>query len=155
MVSSSEMIANTTSSSTSVNPLLRFMASPLFEGDAVQSHDGGAGADVEYVLAFGRIVRRRGVGANRPAATGGAAGEAVAVGRCERIARYAAQEVHVLLARAALVRHAGDQVLQLFRIAGFAHRQLDAAVVGGALVGVDGFADLDQRGAQLVFFFAL
>src|SRR5450830_42219 len=123
----------------------RAWGSPSIERHAVQACLGRARGDVEYVFAFAGIVWRRGIGALAPAVGGAAFFPGL-----ERVARQAAQKIDVLLRGTALVGHALDQFLEFFRIAGGAQRQLDAAIVRGALVGIDGFPDLDQGAAQLL-----
>src|SRR6185503_18400613 len=137
------MMARTTSSSISVNPR-RFIGQslPILVQPPVDALAGRPGVDVEHVCAFGGRIRRACVAALAPRLA-------------ERVGRDAAQEVDLLVLRAALVLHAFGQLLETLRVARLAGAAHDAAVVGGLLVGVEPGADFAQRTPQVLLFRAL
>lgn len=71
-----------------------------------------------------------------------------------RVVRDAAQEVDHPALRVSQVGLAVDERAQRFLVAGLADTAADAAFVRSALVRVDRFADLAQRGTQLLFLLA-
>src|SRR5688572_22161536 len=110
---------------------MRERGSPFAVRPAVDAVARGLRVDVEDVVAFLRLVRWACVAALAPRLCGceGAVG-------CERIARDAPQEVHLLLLGALQILDAGSEVLELARVSRLADFLRDAPFVARLLVRI-------------------